>query len=185
MHKDFMRLAERYNVSVDAVYNLAEALQCGEGRMAQFNHRDLGGAGQWMPGMVMVGDVFNNQLKTKVNALCENLLRVLSETPTRPMEPITPPGFEWGNYDDGRRWWPEQLGRPDASGGQNRVKFAFFRAKNRLLVNQNGHFLAYDTSGYLVNGVSQRQRNGIEEIKLSTTSGIIDVNILKIVELDT
>jgi hypothetical protein len=38
--------------------------------MAQFSHADFGGRS---PGMSMVGDVFNNQLKLKLDALCTDI----------------------------------------------------------------------------------------------------------------
>jgi hypothetical protein len=43
-------IAQRYGVSVDAVMTLLEALIRGQGTMAQFNHAELGGSGQWMQG---------------------------------------------------------------------------------------------------------------------------------------
>ena len=42
--------------------------------MAQFNHPDLGGMGQWSQGgMTQVGDMFNQTLKERVGALCSTL----------------------------------------------------------------------------------------------------------------
>jgi hypothetical protein len=41
-------LAQRYSVSTDAVMSLLQALVNGNGTMAQFNHQELGGGGQWM-----------------------------------------------------------------------------------------------------------------------------------------
>jgi hypothetical protein len=62
-------LAQHYGVSADAVMTLLQALLNSKGTMAQFDHRELGGAGQWMPGgMTMVGDMFNHGLKAKVEA---------------------------------------------------------------------------------------------------------------------
>jgi hypothetical protein len=72
-------LAQRYGVSVDAVTTLLRALVHGQGTMAQFEHRELGGRGQWMPGgMVMVGDMFNHALKTTVDGLCAALSQLLT-----------------------------------------------------------------------------------------------------------
>jgi len=52
-------LAQRYGVSTEAVVTLLQALVHGHGTRAQFDHPELGGRGQWMPGgMVMVGDMF-------------------------------------------------------------------------------------------------------------------------------
>ena len=41
-------LAQHYGVSADAVMTLLRALLSSKGTMAQFDHRELGGAGQWM-----------------------------------------------------------------------------------------------------------------------------------------
>ena len=39
-------LSTRYGVSADAVRAMLEAVRLGNGTMAQFNHRELGGGGQ-------------------------------------------------------------------------------------------------------------------------------------------
>ena len=41
--------------------------------MAQFSHADFGGMSQWSLGMSMVGDMFNTQLKAKLDALCTDI----------------------------------------------------------------------------------------------------------------
>jgi CelD/BcsL family acetyltransferase involved in cellulose biosynthesis len=64
------RLATRHSVSPAAVQAVLAALRRGGGRMAQFSHADFGGMSQWSPGMSMVGDMFNTQLKSKLDALC-------------------------------------------------------------------------------------------------------------------
>jgi hypothetical protein len=84
-------LAQHYGVSADAVMTLLQALLNSNGTMAQFDHRELGGAGQWMPGgMTMVGDMFNHGLKAKVDGLCSELSQILA---TQPFVPI-PAGFQ-------------------------------------------------------------------------------------------
>src|SRR6266478_5732305 len=75
-------LAQHYGVSADAVMTLLQALLTSKGTMAQFDHRELGGAGQWMPGgMTMVGDMFNHGLKAKVDGLCSELSQILAMQP--------------------------------------------------------------------------------------------------------
>jgi hypothetical protein len=130
-------LAQRYGVSVDAVMKLLQALVNSNGTMAQFDHRELGGAGQWMPGgMTMVGDMFNHGLKAKVDGLCSELSQILAAQPFVPF----PAGFQaqsqrqgGGQQEDGRddldtssvslfvpetagrtsdQWWPAELGFP-------------------------------------------------------------------------
>jgi hypothetical protein len=72
-------LAQRYGVSIDAVMTLLQALLAGNGGMAQFNHPEFGGSGQWMQGgMIMVGDMFNQGLKARVDGLCSELAGLLS-----------------------------------------------------------------------------------------------------------
>jgi hypothetical protein len=76
-------LAQHYGVSADAVMTLLQALLNSKGTMAQFDHRELGGAGQWMPGgMTMVGDMFNHGLKAKVDGLCSELSQILACNPS-------------------------------------------------------------------------------------------------------
>ena len=73
-------LAEKYAISEDAISTLIEALISGRGTAAQFNHPDLGGMGQWVQGgMIMIGDMFNNDLKHRVGSLCTELAKLLSE----------------------------------------------------------------------------------------------------------
>jgi hypothetical protein len=61
---------------------LNEELRSGGGRMAQFSHADFGGMSQWSPGMTMVGDMFNNSLKSKLDAVCTELAAYVAETPS-------------------------------------------------------------------------------------------------------
>ena len=78
-------LAQRYGVSTDAVMALLHALVNGNGTMAQFNHPELGGSGQWLQGgMTMVGDMFNHGLKAKVDGLCTELSQLLAQQPFVP-----------------------------------------------------------------------------------------------------
>ncbi len=79
-------LAQRYGVSTDAVMALLQALINGNGAMAQFNHPELGGSGQWLQGgMTMVGDMFNHGLKAKVDGLCTELSQLLAQQPFVPL----------------------------------------------------------------------------------------------------
>jgi hypothetical protein len=79
-------LAQRYGVGTDAVMALLQALINGNGIMAQFNHPDLGGSGQWLQGgMTMVGDMFNYALKAKVDGLCTELSQLLAQQPFVPL----------------------------------------------------------------------------------------------------
>ncbi|MEL6307577.1 MAG: hypothetical protein AAFQ52_05510 [Chloroflexota bacterium] len=73
MSLNYTQLAKQFDISEGAIQHMAAAMQVGNGTQAQFNHPELGGMGQWMPGMVMIGDAFNNQLKAKVMQIAEVL----------------------------------------------------------------------------------------------------------------
>ena len=67
-------VAARHGVGAAAAEALLAALVAGGGSQAQFDIPELGGMGQWSQGgMVMVGDMFNNALKARVDALCGEL----------------------------------------------------------------------------------------------------------------
>jgi len=75
-------IARRYGFSTDAVLSMLQSVINGNGRMAQFNHPEFSGSGQWMSGgMTMVSDMFNNNLKTSVNNLCGELSQLVAMQP--------------------------------------------------------------------------------------------------------
>ena len=65
-------LAREQGVSEDAVRTVLDALRRGGGTMAQFSHADFGGMSQWSSGMTMVGDMFNDSLRAKLDAIAVN-----------------------------------------------------------------------------------------------------------------
>ena len=73
------RISERHQVSAEAVATLAEAMRRGGNRMAQFSHPELGGYGQWLPGMTQIGDMFNRELRARVERLCADLSKALDD----------------------------------------------------------------------------------------------------------
>lgn len=80
-------MAKIHSVTPAAVEVVLAALRSGGGRMVQFSHADFGGMSQWSPGMSMVGDMFNTQLKTKLDALCSDLATHLDSSETREAPP--------------------------------------------------------------------------------------------------
>jgi hypothetical protein len=75
-------IAQRYNFSPDAVFSMLQSVINGNGSMAQFNHPEFGGSGQWMKGgMIMLGDMFNNGLKNSVAGLCQELSNLVANQP--------------------------------------------------------------------------------------------------------
>ena len=70
--------AQRHGFGEEAVTRMLAAVAAGGGRMAQFDHPEFGGSGQWMAGgMLMLGDMFNHSLKARVEGLCTDLASAL------------------------------------------------------------------------------------------------------------
>jgi hypothetical protein len=75
-------VARRHGFSSDAVLCMLLAVSAGYGNQAQFNHQEFGGMGQWsMGGMIMIGDMFNNYLKGRVDSLCQELSGLIQGQP--------------------------------------------------------------------------------------------------------
>ena len=138
--------------------------------MAQFNHPELGGMGQWSTGMLMIGDMSNSALKARVLALCDELscfaaLEPAANSPNRfkgtarsyDGETVLPVDNQTMRPFDNIVWWPESLGVPSSSGAQNRVRYAYFPEASRLAIERSGHVTIYDTGRHKIYGVSQSQ----------------------------
>ncbi len=160
-------VADRHGVSLDAVRHLVQALERGHGRMAQFDHPDLGGMGQWSAGgMTMVGRMFDDGLRAKVASLCAELASTL------PVE-----GFASGAAPSGA-WWPDDLGHPSATGSQNGMRYAYFPESRRLAVEEPSGTVVYDTDGHDITGVSQS--NGA--LSFTGSAGAVALNALRRVD---
>jgi hypothetical protein len=164
-------IASRYGLSYGAVVHMLVAVNNGGGSMAQFNCPELGGSGQWMRGgMTMVGDMFNNGLKTTVNNLCSELANALANNQ---MFPVVTAGTPSSN-----QWWPAELGSPFSSGAQNNSRYAVF--PNRLAVELNGQVSVYDTLNHNIGGVSQQQGNN-QTLTFTSQFGNIATNNLPLI----
>lgn len=74
------RAAARQGIDHDAALVLFESLAKGGGHQARFNHPELGGMGQWSRGaMTMIGDMSNNDLKHRLDALCVDFTETLAD----------------------------------------------------------------------------------------------------------
>jgi hypothetical protein len=75
-------LSQRHGFSADAVLSMLESIINGNGSMAQFSHPEFSGSGQWMrSGMIMVSDMFNNHLKSRIDGLCNDLANLIASQP--------------------------------------------------------------------------------------------------------
>jgi hypothetical protein len=68
--------------------------------------------------------------------------------PMKPIQPMPPMDF-------GPAWWPDDLGQPASSGGQNDLKYAFFPDRRRLAIQRDGAVTLYDSGEHRISGVSQ------------------------------
>ncbi|RAI59960.1 SHOCT domain-containing protein [Roseicella frigidaeris] len=175
-------IAARHGVSADAAATLLQALVQGGGGMAQFSHPELGGMGQWSQGgMIMVGDMFNQGLRARVDALCTELAGLLREGP---VFAAPAPGAAAGGFGEGfgggfgGNWWPAELGAPASSGGQNDMRYAYFPAARRLAVQQGGRTSLYDTGTRQIYGASQQQGAG-QSLSFSTDQGTVRLEELQ------
>lgn len=172
-------LSQRYGFSHDAVINLLQALIQGNTTQAQFNHPEFGGMGQWMSGgMMMIGDMFNHTLKSKVNNICVELSQLIQshqliqETPH-----FEKPAFLNSNQGN---WWPSEFGSPSASGAQNNLRYAYFANSRRLVIDMNGQITVYDTLNHQIGGVSQQQGSNTS-LCFTSQYGTINISQLPIV----
>ncbi|KAB1075046.1 SHOCT domain-containing protein [Methylobacterium planeticum] len=165
-------IAERHGVSVDAVRHLLRALEAGHGTMAQFDHPDLGGMGQWFSGgMVMVGRMFDADLKARVSSLCNALSGALPRA-----------GWDGGNATAAASapdaWYPAELGWPATTGAQNGLRYAYFPQTRRLAIESASGLALYDTGEHHITGASQS--NGT--LRFSSVHGHVDLAALKRVD---
>jgi hypothetical protein len=158
-------IAQCHGVSADAALTLLRAVAAGNGTMAQFSHPDLGGMGQWSAGgMIMIGDMFNHDLKQRVDALCSELAALLHGPGIFAAHPHAE------GSGGGGQWWPAGLGTPAASGAQNDSRYAYFPDGRRLAIQQDGQVCLYDTGDHQIGGVSQQQ-SGAQSLVFTSQHG--------------
>ncbi|MBK1641952.1 hypothetical protein CKO12_08730 [Chromatium okenii] len=192
-------LAARHGFSTDAVTHMLLAVRNGNGTMAQFGHFEFGGNGQWMSGgMIMLGDMFNQHLKGRVDALCCEIANVLARQPgllsSGSFQSQTQGGVHnqtqtaggaFGQSslfvpDPAVNWWPPELGIPSATGSQNNLKYAYFANSRRLAVDTGGNCWVYDTLDHQIGGFSQQQGGGTS-ITFSSQYGTVNLATLPVV----
>jgi len=120
-------IAQRHGFSFDATLSMLDAVINGNGSMAQFNHPEFSGAGQWMRGgMTMVSDMFNNYLKNRVDNLCSELSNLVANQP----DLLRSGSFQSQSQGNGNDPWnqPTQTnnGNNNGSWGQNNLSGSLF-----------------------------------------------------------
>lgn len=193
-------IAQRTGFSTDAVTSMLFSVIAGNGSMAQFNHPEFGGSGQWMRGgMIMVSDMFNNALKAQVDNLCYELAQLVASQPgltmTGSFQSQSQGGMASGMGmggpmgggqsslfipDTSANWWPSDLGMPASVGAQNSVRYAYFPGARRLAIDLNGHVTTYDTMDHQIGGFGQQQ-SGSGSFTFTSQYGLVDVASLPVV----
>jgi hypothetical protein len=97
--------------------------------------------------------------------------------PMKPMAPMTPMA-PMRPMESGPQWWPDGLGRPDASGSQNGVRYAFFSEARRLAIDTDGHMAVYDSGDHEIVGISQQQ-DGSHSLTFTSQKGDVMVDELR------
>ena len=78
-------------------------------------------------------------------------------------------------------WWPSELGVPASSGSDERLRYAYFPLKSRLVIERDETLTIYDTGDYQFRGAiqvnvhdenltfaSQRGRIALQELTVVT-----------------
>jgi hypothetical protein len=192
-------LSSKHGFSADAVVHMLFAVLNGNGTMAQFSHYEFGGSGQWMKGgMLMLGDMFNNYLKGRVDGLCWDISNVLAVQPgllrSGSFQSQSQGGSGYQQQANGAptgpsslfvpdpesTWWPSELGSPSATGAQNDVRYAYFASGRRLAVKAGGEVWVYDTLDHQIGGFSQQQGAG-GSITFGSQYGTVNLSTLPVV----
>lgn len=186
-------LANRHGISIDAATHMLMAVAAGGGSQAQFNHPELGGMGQWSQGgMTMVGDMFNNGLKAKVDWLCQELSGLIRSQDMLGPVPFSSQGqsqqqgggsvslFVSGGTSMSSGGWPADLGHPASVGSQNNLRYAFFPESRRLVIDLAGQQTIYETGDHHISGFSQQQ-GGDQSLTFTSQYGVVRVADLPLV----
>ncbi|VWX57746.1 conserved hypothetical protein [Burkholderiales bacterium 8X] len=177
------RVADELGFGREAVVAMWNAIVRGNGGMAQFDHPELGGRGQWMRGgMVMVGDLFNRSLSERVGVLGDALAQVHAAHPELSAS-------SWddrhsaadGSASARRKGWPQGLANPSTSGLQNDMHYAWFPAERRLVIERGGVVEVYDTDDHVIHGVSQQQ-GGSQSLAFRSQQGEVGLASLRRVD---
>jgi hypothetical protein len=193
-------VARRHGFSNGAVTAMLGAVSAGYGNQAQFNHQEFGGMGQWSSGgMIMIGDMFNNHLKGRINSLCQELAGLIQNQPLFAMPAQSQSqsqGGGWQGQSGGGyqqqgsggvtgsslfvpnaqfgNWWPADLGVPGSTGAQNNLRYAYFPGARRLAIDVGGQISVYDTGNHQIGGFSQQQ-SGDQSITFTSQFGLVRV----------
>jgi hypothetical protein len=178
-------LAQRFCVAPAAVRTALDAVVQGSAKMAQFECPELGGLVQWIRGgRAMLSDSAAPVGQEGVTALCEELARLVESTVVYDPRPsaVDARVGAGGVMRDGARmgesrrharssWYPDELGTPSASGGQNGMHYAVFPTTHRLAIDRVGRIDVYDTLDHRIFAVQQDADGSVFELTFTSEHG--------------
>ncbi|MDN4590429.1 hypothetical protein DBA29_18260 [Xenophilus aerolatus] len=97
--------------------------------------------------------------------------------PMKPLKPMAPMQPMEPMQTATQGWWPEGLSSPASSGSQNGMRYAYFAAERRLVVECDGAVTQYDTGEHRIDGVAQSA--GSDGPTFSSQGGEIALSSLK------
>lgn len=205
------QLADQQGFTQEAVEAMLDAIVIGGGGMAQFDHAEFGGSGQWMRGgLIMISDPADHALKSRIDSLCSTLAEWVAReaddaeaqgfqrqsqtgggiTAVQDSRELAMPRHEawratslFERSPAGTPWWPASLGEPSSTGSQNGVRYAWFGDARRLAVDRGGEVTLYDTGEHRIAGFSQQQGGGTT-LLFTSQHGTIEVDRLPEVAAD-
>lgn len=170
-------IATKHGLSEASAAQLVTGLLTTGGGQVQFNIPEWGGMGQWMPGMVMAGNLFDHALKARVDTVCADISQQIRGGTLRPTG-APHVSLSWSAPTS---WWPSGLGTPTSTGAQDNLRYAWFAATRRLVVNLGGSVTIYDTGDHRIGGVSQQQAEGRMTLTFTSQHGVVDLSALPVV----
>jgi hypothetical protein len=93
--------------------------------------------------------------------------------PLRPMRPMAPL--------HSNTWWPAEFGTPTTSGSTEHLRYAYFPAKRRLVVERGGALAIYDTAEHQFRGALQASGTDKSSLTFMTQHERVALDKLRLV----
>jgi hypothetical protein len=103
---------------------------------------NFGGMSQWSPGTSMVGDMFNAQLKSRLDTVCSDLAAYLDSSETNG-PPAVGDAVSYRSTKGVADWWPAGLWHAGRGRRQNNLRYAVFPEARRLVIEDQGATMVF------------------------------------------
>lgn len=185
----FPKLCGKYRVPIRVIETLALQIQRSQGADVEFDIPELGGKGIWKrDNSVKIGNGFNKELNNRATELCKDIEALLQDDQRREettfiskLEDTT--GLMPASIQpSSKTWWPERYGlKPTFTGTAGSLRFAYFKEKNRLVIQHNLRNRIFDTTGYEISDIKSAKNPGFFNTVIVTQKG--NVSIIKLTEV--